>query len=80
VSLMKMFGMDLDELANKAADAARLESFDEQFEALTAVFKECGERADAYFDKRFAARQLVRECVREFQSVRALVKGEMINV
>ncbi|MFI0553441.1 hypothetical protein [Streptomyces scabiei] len=76
---MKRFGMDLDELAEKAAGAARLEGWDAQFEALTVVFQECGERANAYFDKRFAARQLVRECVREFQAERADMKGELIN-
>lgn len=79
MSLMKRFATDLDELATKAAGAAWMDNSAERMTALTAVFEECGERAWPYFDKQFAARQLVRECVREFQSERALIKGELIN-
>ncbi|WP_326827442.1 hypothetical protein [Streptomyces sp. NBC_01751] len=71
---MKQFGMDLDELAEKAAKAAWLDTPTERLRALTVVFEECGERAAPYFDPRFAAKQLVRECVKEFQAERADIR------
>ncbi|MFF8629701.1 hypothetical protein [Streptomyces werraensis] len=74
MSLMKRFALDLDEMATAAAGAARLSTSTERLTALTSVFQECGKRANQYFDPRFAARQLVRECAREFRIERAQAK------
>lgn len=67
MSLMKRFGMDLEELGEKAAKAAWLDTPAERLRALTAVFQECGERANAYHDRMFAARELVKSAVRDFR-------------
>lgn len=79
MSLMKMFALDLHEMAEKAAGAARMDTAPERMTVLTAAFRECGERGHLYYDAAFATRQLVRECVREYQAERALTKREMTN-
>ncbi|MFJ8699479.1 hypothetical protein [Streptomyces ardesiacus] len=79
MSLMKMFALDLHEMAEKAAGAAQLDTAPERMAALTTVFRECGERGHLYYDSQFATRQLVRECVREFQTERAEARKELAN-
>jgi hypothetical protein len=75
---MKRFGMDLDELGEKAANAAWLDTPAERLRALTAVFQECGERANAYHDRMFAARELVKSAVLDFRIERMEVHMEKL--
>jgi hypothetical protein len=63
VSLIKRFQEDKDDLGEKAAAAAWLDNSTERLNAITAVFQECGERANVYADPMFAARELVKESV-----------------
>ena len=63
MSLIKRFEEDREELGEKAAEAAWLDNSTERLHAITAVFQECGERANVYADPMFAARELVKESV-----------------
>jgi hypothetical protein len=70
VSLIKRFMDDADELSERAANAAWLDSPDERLRALTVVFEECGVRANVYADPMFAARTLVKGAVSAFRTER----------
>lgn len=77
MGFMKAIALDKEELSEKAAEAAWLDTSDERFQAITAVFRECGERANAYPDPLFVARDLVRESVFWFRVNRVLASWEM---
>lgn len=75
---MKRFEDDGDELSEKAANAAWLDSPNERIRTLTAVFQECGERANVYHDPLFAARELVRQVSEAFRFERMEVHMERL--
>ncbi|MER6102417.1 hypothetical protein ABT115_08820 [Streptomyces sp. NPDC001832] len=77
---MKRFGFDADELSEKATYAAWLDTPAERLHALTGVFQECGERANAYHDPMFVARVLVKEVTFVFRFERTeMLKNRMFQ-
>ncbi|MVO87442.1 hypothetical protein GPA10_22425 [Streptomyces sp. p1417] len=60
----------LAELGARAAAAARLDTFEERLAALTAVFEECGHRANAFPCPAAVAEQFVQLAVIDFQLAR----------
>ncbi|WP_435270944.1 hypothetical protein [Streptomyces sp. 1222.5] len=73
---MKRIALDKEELSEKAAEAACLESPAERLHAITAVFQECGERAAIYPDPAFVVRDLVKDAVFWFRVNRVLISWE----
>lgn len=77
MSMMNRLDVDLTELGEKAVNAAGLATPAERIDALTSVFEECGERANAYYCPEDAARHLVQWVVMDYQIARdrAVVYG-----
>ncbi|MFG3176568.1 hypothetical protein ACGFZC_16090 [[Kitasatospora] papulosa] len=67
MSATNRLDLDLTELGEMATNAALLKTPAERLQALTAVFAECGERANAYYCPDMAAGDLVRWVAMDFQ-------------
>ncbi|MFG3582546.1 hypothetical protein [Streptomyces sp. NPDC047990] len=70
MSAMKAFLMDRTELETAAIEAALIPDLDERFQAITKVFEECGERANAYHDPHGTARALVSGVSATYSNIR----------
>ncbi|WP_328377057.1 hypothetical protein OHB13_11945 [Streptomyces sp. NBC_00440] len=75
MSLMALLDVDLTELGTQAAHAALLDNSADRLNALTAVFEECGKRANAYYCPDLATRDLVRWVALDFQIARRGLLG-----
>ncbi|MFF9649702.1 hypothetical protein [Streptomyces sp. NPDC014622] len=78
MSLTNRFVVDTGELGEMAGNAAWLDTSTERLRALTAVFAECGERANVYADPMFVARTLVKEAASAFRFQRMEARMEMV--
>jgi len=78
MSMVGRVRVDLSELGELAARAAQLPTPAARFDALRAVFGECGERANAYYCPENAARHLVRAVVHDFRTSRMQVQLDSV--
>lgn len=73
MSLMKRYAEDSEALADRAAVAAWIESTDERFEALRAIYEDCHTAADIYADPAAVAELFVKTVTDTFHDARGLV-------
>ncbi|MER6382111.1 hypothetical protein ACWDBD_38795 [Streptomyces sp. NPDC001118] len=78
MGLIKQFAMDREELGLKAANAAWIDNPTERFDALTAAFEACGERAVSYHDPAHAVRELVNAVITDYRLERRVIHYERI--
>ncbi|NEC21192.1 hypothetical protein [Streptomyces parvus] len=78
MSAMNRLDLDLIELGAQAVNAALLDTSAARLSALTAVFEECGERANIYFCPSTAAADLVRWAALDYQGARRAVRRRAV--
>ena len=70
MGLMKRYAEDRRYISARAVDAALQPTAGERHDAITAVFRECGEAARAYADQEKVTVKFVQLAVREFMEHR----------
>ncbi|MFJ7329013.1 hypothetical protein ACIQVN_22575 [Streptomyces cyaneofuscatus] len=78
MSAMNRLDLDLTELGAQAANAALLDTSAARLSALTAVFAECGERANSYYCPDTAAADFVRWAALDYQGARRAVRRRAV--
>ncbi|MFE9456003.1 hypothetical protein [Streptomyces californicus] len=77
MSLMKQYGMESEELANRAAVLAWTVDTEERFAALRRLYEDCHTAADIYADPARVANLFVGTVTDTFHDARAVVVGSL---
>ncbi|MFI8815709.1 MULTISPECIES: hypothetical protein [unclassified Streptomyces] len=75
---MNRLDIDLTELGVQAVNAARIDTPVARLSALTAVFAECGERANIYYCPDTAAADFVRWVALDYQGARRAARRSSV--
>ncbi|MFI1530030.1 hypothetical protein [Streptomyces griseus] len=78
MSAMNRLDLDLTELGAQAVNAALLDTPASRLSALTAVFAQCGERANIYYCPDMAAADFVRWAALDYQEARRAARRRAV--